>query len=81
MVGVVSRIDGTSGTFTCSATILPNFNIVTAAHCVLNAISVTLIFGTVNLISPYRTLNVSSNQVHIHPGTFLLFPQKYCITF
>lgn len=40
----------------------------TSAQCVQGKMSVTLIAGGVNLNEAYQTLNVSKNEIIVHPG-------------
>ncbi|XP_031639224.1 uncharacterized protein LOC116351282, partial [Contarinia nasturtii] len=77
MVGVVSIINGE--TLTCSANISPSLNIITAAHCIFGAELVTLTFGTVNLFSPCRTVNVTNDRIHVHPGYTNEYPYTHNI--
>jgi V8-like Glu-specific endopeptidase len=51
----------------CSATIITNSKILTAAHCVHNKYSVTLEFGTVDTDEQYKTVNVSREEIFVHP--------------
>lgn len=52
--------------FTCSATILSYNKLLTAAHCVQNTSSITLLLATLNTDEPYYSVDVSDDEIIIH---------------
>lgn len=56
-----------SGLFFCSATIITNTKVLAAAHCVRNRTSIVLELGTIDTDDKYYTVNVSQQEIFIHP--------------
>ncbi|XP_031639845.1 uncharacterized protein LOC116351834 isoform X2 [Contarinia nasturtii] len=53
--------------YLCSATIITNYKVLAAAHCLHNKYSVTLELGTLDTDIQYSTVNVSTQEIFVHP--------------
>ncbi|XP_031625636.1 chymotrypsin-2-like [Contarinia nasturtii] len=67
VVGIQYHKSFTHHPFNCAGTIVSNCKIVTAAHCVFGRSSFTLIFGTIDLHKPIHTVNITENDIIVHP--------------
>lgn len=67
MAAVISTKIGISSQTVCSAIILTLSKVLTAAHCLVNCQSVSLIVGTTNLDESFQTINITEKDIVIHP--------------
>ncbi|XP_031638375.1 enteropeptidase-like isoform X2 [Contarinia nasturtii] len=58
----------------CGAVIISPSKIISAAHCVYNRTLPTLIVGTLNTSMPYGIVNVTEDEMIIHPGYDNMLP-------
>lgn len=61
------RYEKEGGRYICSATIIANNKILTAAYCVHRKYSVSLELGTLDTDEQYYTVNVSQQEIFVHP--------------
>ncbi|XP_031627711.1 uncharacterized protein LOC116343649 [Contarinia nasturtii] len=54
-------------TYTCGATIISNYKIITAANCVVNRGAITLAVASVNSDEPFYKIDVSDEEIIVHP--------------
>ncbi|XP_031634164.1 uncharacterized protein LOC116347624, partial [Contarinia nasturtii] len=66
--GLLYQEDSNGSRYLCSATIIANNKVLAAAHCVQNKYSVTLELGTIDTDKQYITVNVSKQEIIVHPN-------------
>ncbi|XP_031633673.1 uncharacterized protein LOC116347270 [Contarinia nasturtii] len=65
--GLLYKDDSSGGRNLCTVTIITSTKVLTAAHCVHNKYSVTLELGTLDTDKQYKTVNVSKEEILVHP--------------